>query len=121
MASAVPQDVGLLEQLRMFPAYPSKEPELCRLYSVLRVEALNPRHPAHKYFREREFSTLASLERLVTGVARDPEVAAVQLHALSDGLILQWLSSAQTFDLEERWTTAVGTLLAINFSEMAPQ
>lgn len=101
----------LADLLQMMLAYPAREPELCRLYAVLRAEALNSAHPAHPYFREREGFVLKSLAEMVAPLVDDPEPIARQLHALMDGLILQWLACDQSFDLDWQWARALKTML----------
>lgn len=102
---------SVADQLRSMLAYPSQQPEHCRLYTVLRAEALNAAHPAHSYFRERERFVLETLTAVLAPFATDPQAAARQLHALMEGLVLQWLSADCAFDLIEQWERALTALL----------
>jgi len=89
----------------------STQPELLRLYAVLRAEAMNKSHPAHEYFQLREAEVLAAMARYVAPHVRDPESTARQLLALVQGLELQWVQSDQAFDLVTECDLAAEALL----------
>ncbi|WP_243229576.1 TetR/AcrR family transcriptional regulator [Microbacterium sp. CIAB417] len=74
-------------------------PGLVQLYAQLAVEAVDPEHPAHAFFRER---TEALQEQFRAAVVRaqedgeiradlDPAWVATSVQALSDGLQSLWL------------------------------
>jgi AcrR family transcriptional regulator len=65
--------------------------ELVRLYLVLRAEALDPSHPAHAYFKEREQSTIEAFT-LALPWKPAPMLAARELYAFWTGLESQWVS-----------------------------
>jgi AcrR family transcriptional regulator len=86
-------------------------PELIRLRVVLRVEAMNPGHPAHHYFLARG---AAVLERLAHGAATfssTPQTTARLVLATISGLEEQWLREDGAFDLLEEWERALQLLL----------
>jgi AcrR family transcriptional regulator len=85
------------------------QPALARLYAVLQGEALDPDHPAHGYFVAREKSTLASFTALVSRHVADPQATARHVHALIDGLVLQWLRAGQGFDIVAAWDEAIAS------------
>ena len=64
--------------------------ELIRLYVVLGAEAVDPAHPAHHYFLEREESTYVNFELLLTWKQK-PALAARELMAFWTGLERQWV------------------------------
>jgi len=97
----------VLKVLRNIVQRASAIPELTRLYAVLQAEALDPSHPAHDYFVAREALTLRGFEALVGPHVADPPIVARQLHALMDGLGLQWLRAGRGFDLVAAWDQAV--------------
>jgi AcrR family transcriptional regulator len=97
----------VLEVLRSIVGRASATPELTRLYGVLQAEALSPLHPAHDYFVAREAGALEWFETLVGPHVANPPAVARQLHALMDGLALQWLRGGRTFDLIATWDQAV--------------
>lgn len=74
-------------------------PGLVQLYAQLAVEAVDPQHPAHAFFRERtqglqEHFRTAVVHAQENGEVRgdlDPAWVATSLQALSDGLQTMWL------------------------------
>lgn len=104
--SAAPLSV-VLEVLRSIVQRANANPELTRLYAVLQAEALDPSHPAHDYFAAREATTLSGFAVLAGPHVADPSAVARQLHALMDGLALQWLRSGCGFDIVAAWDRAV--------------
>lgn len=90
----------------------TNEPDIVRLYAVLRAESLNPSHPGHEYFRDRERRALRAFSELAKRESPEPEALAGATMALLDGLQLQWLLSRQDFDLIDRWNGLAATMLA---------
>jgi len=64
--------------------------ELVRLYVVLGAEAVDPAHPAHVYFLEREESNFTNFAELLSWKAH-PALAARELMAFWTGLERQWV------------------------------
>ncbi|MGY2081835.1 TetR/AcrR family transcriptional regulator [Modestobacter sp. SYSU DS0657] len=87
------------------------QPEIVRLYSMLRTESLFEGHPAHGYFRDRDARVLATFTRLVTGHVGHPGSTARQLLAVMGGLEEQWLRTPDEVDLVQEWDRAVARLL----------
>lgn len=79
------------------------QPELVRLYAVLRAEALNPGHPAHAWFNAREAATLETFTAMIAPHADQPESLARQIIGTMLGLELQWLRENQGFELAAEW------------------
>lgn len=75
------------------------QPGLVRLFTVQAAESLDPAHPAHDFFFERNQRVRNRIEQLVSrdqekGIvpaSLDPAATAVELVALMNGLQLQWL------------------------------
>ncbi|RXZ72525.1 TetR/AcrR family transcriptional regulator [Agromyces albus] len=65
--------------------------ELVRLYAVLRVEAIDPSHPAHAYFRNREQSTIDSFTAILAWKPA-PILAAREIYAFWTGLETLWVA-----------------------------
>lgn len=86
------------------------QPELTRLHAILQAEALDPSHPAHAFFVAREAMALDGFAKLLGPLVADPRAAARHVHALMDGLVLQWLRAAQGFDIVAAWDRAVADL-----------
>ncbi|MBB3676373.1 TetR/AcrR family transcriptional regulator [Modestobacter versicolor] len=87
------------------------QPEIVRLYSMLRTESLYAGHPAHEYFRERDARVLQTFTRLCTGHVEHPASTARQLLAVMGGLEEQWLRAPDDVDLVAEWDRAVQRLL----------
>lgn len=89
----------------------SSQPELVRLYAMLRAEALSPDHPAHAFFNAREAAALDLFAQMVAGHVDHPPSVARALMALMIGLELQWLREELGFDLLAEWDRAVTGIL----------
>ncbi|EJU11942.1 TetR family transcriptional regulator [Sphingomonas sp. LH128] len=71
---------------------------LDRFAVTLQSEAIDPAHPAHYWFRDRERMLLGLFRRLLSRLVPDAETIARQLVALMAGLAQQWLRSQGSFD-----------------------
>jgi AcrR family transcriptional regulator len=88
-----------------------QQPDLMRLQLVLRTEAINPDHPAHAYFIDRQKEKLDRLAMRMTPFVTDPHPKARQLLATLWGLEQQWLSEEMGFDFVAAWSGALKVLL----------
>jgi AcrR family transcriptional regulator len=102
---------AVLQVLRVIVARSVTQPELVRLYSVLQSEALDQAHPAHDYFLRRQAMVLDEFTKMVAPHVSNPRATARQIHALADGLSLQWLREKQAFDMVAEWDRAIAMLL----------
>jgi AcrR family transcriptional regulator len=100
----------VLELLRAMMERAKAQPELTRLYAVLQAEALSQTHPAYAYFLSRDAMSLQGFQALVAPYVADPVAAARQIHALMDGLVLQWLRAERAFDIVAAWDQAAVNL-----------
>jgi AcrR family transcriptional regulator len=100
-----------LQVLRLIIARSATQPELVRLYAVLQSESLDQAHPAHDYFLRRAAMVLNEFTGMVAPHVAEPRSTARQIHALMDGLSLQWLREMQAFDLVGEWDRAIAMLL----------
>jgi AcrR family transcriptional regulator len=101
----------LLKIFRAIVKRNSAEPELVRLYAVLRAEALNRGHPAREYFITREAGALEAFTQMVTPFVKHPRSTARQLLVFMNGLEEEWLRTDQDFDLLTEWDRGVALLL----------
>ena len=99
------------EVLRAIVVRNTTQPEIVRLYAMLRTESLYEGHPAHAYFRDRDARVLATFTRLCTGHVAHPGSTARQLLAVMGGLEEQWLREPDAVDLVQEWDRAVALLL----------
>lgn len=110
-ASAAAQCELFRRALRTFVERSLAQPELIRLRVVLRVEAINPLHPAHAYFNDRERGTLAWLAERTATFSPNPTSTARQVMAMMAGLEEQWLREGREVDLLAEWDRALALLL----------
>jgi len=89
----------------------SQQPDVLRLYSMLRTEALYPEHPAHKDFQGRIASAIEVLTNAFTGKLANPASIARQILATMSGLEDLWLETNMSFDLVEEWDRAIDKIL----------
>jgi AcrR family transcriptional regulator len=101
----------VLKILRSIVKRNSGQPEILRLYAVLRMEALNRSHPACEYFMTREAGALGAFTHMVTPFVKHPRSTARQLLAFMNGLEEDWLRTDQGFDLLTEWDRGVALLL----------
>jgi len=76
--------------------------QMAQLSVLLSAEALDPSHPAHEFFRERLAASRATLAEELFSWHPQPDLAAVQLLAFLDGLLLHWLRDPE-IDLRTHW------------------
>lgn len=100
----------VLDVLRGMVEAVAAQPALARLYAILQAEALDKDHPAHTYFASRETTALEGFAALMAPHLPDPGATARQIHALMDGLTLQWLRNDQRFAIVAAWDQAVADL-----------
>jgi len=90
----------------------TKQPEILRLFSMLRTEALYPQHPAHDYFHNRAAVAIEVLALALTRKVASPTSVARQIMATITGLENIWLEQSMEFDLVEEWDRMIEMLLA---------
>lgn len=98
--------------LRLVVERNSKQPNIVRLYTILRSEALYEEHPAYEYFRKRDamFDLLAvSLD----GKVANPLSFARMLMSTMAGLEVLWLRFPEKIDLVQEWDLAVERILGV--------
>jgi AcrR family transcriptional regulator len=87
------------------------QPEIIRLYTILRAESIDENHPAHAYFDERDQMALTMFEQAAAGITPDARSLARQLLALMGGLEEQWLREQDSMDLVAEWDKGIRALL----------
>lgn len=97
-----PLPVSLRELCTALITRNAGQPEIVRLYSVLNAEALEPSHPAHAYFQDRETMALSLFRRAMP--ENDEAIhMSRQILAAMDGLQLRWLRTPDDVDLVPEW------------------
>ncbi len=92
--------------LRAMVAHFLEDATLTRFVTALQLESIQDSHPAHGWFKDREDETIDLFIRLASPWSDEPVSTARQLHAMMQGLSLQWLRDGQAFDLAEEWERA---------------
>ncbi|MCC6143296.1 MAG: TetR/AcrR family transcriptional regulator [Candidatus Hydrogenedentes bacterium] len=98
-------------RLRTTMLHNSRQPNIMRLVSMLRTEALYPSHPAYKYFQQRHDSAIQALTTMLAGKVPSPDRRALLVAALIVGLDNIWLDRKRKFDLAEYWDEAIEKIL----------
>ena len=81
-----------------------------RRFDALEAEALDPSHPAHAWFTERNRRNLELLRPAVEREFDDPDTVMRLLRYVIDGVRLSWMQAPGDIDFVADWT-AVGALL----------
>jgi AcrR family transcriptional regulator len=102
---------GLVDALHQVVVRNAGQPELVRLYSMLRAESLYPGHPAREYFKARDEDVLRAFARQFAGLTDHPDSVARQILALMGGLEDQWLRDPAAVDLVREWDRAMDTIV----------
>jgi AcrR family transcriptional regulator len=87
------------EWLMTFCRRNTTQPGLVRLFTVQAAESLDPAHPAHEFFLQRNLRVRNQVARLVVrdqdkgrlSASLDPAATAAEAVSLMNGLQLQWL------------------------------
>jgi AcrR family transcriptional regulator len=88
------------------------QPEIVRLYTVLAAESLGPAHPAHAYFARRQVLAAAAFAALAVHLTDRPDLLALQIMAMMDGLQIHWLRTLDATDLVQQWDSAAEALFS---------
>ena len=104
----------IAEMWRRTVAVNAKRPELVHMFSTLSAEALDPAHPAHDYFADRERRTVTMALNINWAVPEDVNVEHVLQAGFSmmDGLQLRWLRSPGQ-DLNAMWADCEDVLMPL--------
>lgn len=83
------EGITLVELLEKARSYHHTLPEEARQFDVLEAEALNPTHPAHQYFNERNQRMLERIRPIVEREYASPEEVMTLLGLIFDGFRLK--------------------------------
>ena len=114
-AAMVAQERPLIADMwRQVVAVNNKRPALVHMFSTLSAEALNPDHPAHDYFAEREehIVEVAANIRWHVPEGVDAEQVLRSGFAMMDGAQLRWLRVPGR-DLNEMWASCEDVLFPL--------
>lgn len=103
--------VGLTELSTAMVQRNATQPEIVQLYSVLSTESLEPDHPAHEYFRDRENLAIETFGSAASTLSLTPVQRGRLVLSLMDGLQLRWLRAPSDMDLVAEWSAVCKQLL----------
>ena len=104
----------IAEMWRKTVAINAKRPKLVHMFSTLSAEALNPDHPAHDYFANREERIVDVAENIRWHVPKgvDAEQVLRAGFAMMDGVQLRWLRKPGQ-DLNAMWVECEDVLFPL--------
>ena len=104
----------IAEMWRRTVAVNAKRPELVHMFSTLSTEALDPAHPAHDYFADRERRTVTMALNINWAVPEGVNVEHVLQAGFSmmDGLQLRWLRTPGQ-NLNTMWADCEDVLMPL--------
>lgn len=104
----------IAEMWRKTVAINAKRPKLVHMFSTLSAEALNPDHPAHDYFANREERIVDVAENIRWHVPKgvDAEQVLRAGLAMMDGVQLRWLRKPGQ-DLNAMWVECEDVLFPL--------
>lgn len=88
----------------------AEQPEIVRLYTLLSAESLQPTHPVHDYFFEREQTVIRTFASAKCDLGLDPVKRARLVLSIMDGVQLRWLRDRDSLDLVSEWQSAASAL-----------
>ncbi|WEV63677.1 helix-turn-helix domain-containing protein [Bifidobacterium sp. ESL0732] len=89
-------------------------PEQVHMFSTLDAEAIDPKHPAHEYFRKRDQNLVEEMLQIPWYVPQSTNIGALLQAGFSmmDGLQLRWLRAPER-DLNKMWAECEAELMPI--------
>lgn len=102
---------AVLEVLRAIVVRSTAQPQRVRFFAEMEVEALDPSHPAHDWWRRREVLMTDLFVMLLGPHVDEPAAVARQLISMLEGLCLRWLWSDMNLDPIVEWDRAIARLL----------
>lgn len=90
----------------------SQRPEEVHMFSTLDAEAIDPKHPAHEYFTNRDKNLLEEMMEIPWAVPQSTNIEHLLQAGFSmmDGIQLRWLRAPRR-NLNEMWAECEGELM----------
>lgn len=106
-------DTTLVQMMDRAREYYDSRPEETRNFDILEAEALDPTHPAHAYYRERNERTFQRLRAQIEREFADADAVARVVRLILDGVVLRRLRSPNNPTVSaEDWAAVRDTFLA---------
>jgi AcrR family transcriptional regulator len=81
-------------------------------FDALEAEAVDPTHPAHAYYLERDELSFAQMRPFIEREFEDPDQAAALLRVVFDGIRFRRLRDPENVDLLQEWLRVREQVLA---------
>lgn len=101
----------VMEVFSAIVEYNARQPEMVRLYVMLRCEAIWPEHPAHAFFQQRDEASLTMFRRLLGGFEDRSPGIGLSAFVLMTGLETRWLQTGERMNLLAEWQRSFDLLL----------
>jgi len=98
-----PEESGIWRLCRILIRLDVANPDRARLYTVLETEVIEPEHPVHDYFVQRERRLVGHFQSTVPRGVEDREALARRAMAVVSGFRLQWLKAGGVADPVRTW------------------
>lgn len=83
-----------------------------RSFDALEAEAIDPNHPAHRYFIDRDDRVFETMRPIIERQFEDPDRVFILLRLMADGIRLRRMRDPDGFDMREEWSTVRDALYA---------
>ncbi len=101
--AAQPVDARLEDLIEAALRYYMSAGDRTRRYDALEAEAIDPTHPAHDFYLERDARTFELLRPALEHELADPDRAFAYLKVVFDGLRFRLLRDPEHVDIEREW------------------
>ena len=91
--------------------YYERAEDITRRFDALEAEAIDPGHPAHRYYLDRDARNFERIRPFVEREFEDPERVFLVLRAVFDGLRFRRLRDPEHVDLRAEWHAIRDTVL----------
>jgi hypothetical protein len=85
-----------------------------RSFDALEAEAIDPKHPAHRYFIDRDELVFEAVRPVIEREFEDPERVTALLRLLADGMRLRHMRDPEGYSMRAQWDTVRDALYAVS-------
>ncbi|MFH8249579.1 TetR/AcrR family transcriptional regulator [Microbacterium sp. B2969] len=98
-----PADARIEDIIESSLLYYERAREKTRRYDALEAEAIDPTHPAHAFYLERDDRSFERMRPYIEREFEDPDRASKLLRAVFDGLRFRVVRDPEHVDLRKEW------------------
>ena len=111
IAASQPEDAPIEEIIEAALLYYERRRDAARRFDLLEAEAVDPTHPAHSYYLNRDARSWASVRSILEREFDDAELASRLLGIVFDGLRFRLLRDPDHVDFRREWHAIRDTVL----------